>query len=151
MADRPESLARSVERRLASFGYLNAKVRSVDVVRLDPSRTEVRIDVEAGPRQTIDGVVLVGSDPLGLMAAETFGIRVGQPLDREAVDAAIRNLRNAYIAAGYREARARSEFRASPDGEWVVEVELEPGRMRVLRNVEYSGLKHTSPRVLDKG
>ena len=151
MADRPESLARSVERRLASFGYLNAKVRSVDVVRLDPSKTEVRIDVEAGPRQVIDGVVLVGSDPLGLMAAETFGVRGGQPLDRESVDAAIRNLRNAYIAAGYREARARSEFRSSSDGEWVVEIELEPGRMRVLRNVEYSGLKHTSPRVLDKG
>ncbi len=151
MANRPESLARSVERRLASFGYLSAKVRSVDVVRLDPSRSEVRIDVDSGPRQTIDVVALVGSDPLGLVEAETFGIRVGQPLDREAVDTATRSLRNAYIAAGYREARARSEFRSSPEGEWVVEVELEPGRMRVLRNVEYSGLKHTSPRVLDKG
>ncbi|MCJ7754356.1 MAG: translocation/assembly module TamB domain-containing protein, partial [Thermoanaerobaculales bacterium] len=151
MANRPESLATSVERRLASFGYLSAKVQSVKVVPLDPSKAEVRIDVEAGPRETIDAVVLVGSDPLGLVEAEIFGIRVGQPLDREAVDTATRSLRNAYIAAGYREARARSEFRSSPEGEWVVDVELEPGRMRLLRNVEYSGLKHTSPRVLDKG
>ncbi len=151
MARRPEALARAVERRLTSFGYLSAKVRSVEMVRLDPSRAEVRVDVEAGPRQTIDKISLIGSDPLGLMEAEAFGVRVGQPLDRETVDAATRNLRNAYIQAGFREARARSNMRSSADGRWTVEIELEPGRMRLLRNVEYSGLKHVSRRVLDKG
>ncbi len=151
MSRKQDALARAVERRLATFGYLSAEVRSVEVVRRNPSTAEVRINVEVGPRQTIDEVVLVGSDPLGLMAAETFGVRAGQPLDREAIDAATRNLRNAYIRAGYREARAHSEFRSPADGRWAVEVGLEPGRLRLLRNVEYSGVRHVNRKVLDKG
>jgi outer membrane protein assembly factor BamA len=47
--------------------------------------------------------------------------------------------------------RAKSDLRSSADGRWTVEIGLEPGRLRTLRNVEYSGLKHVSPRVLDKG
>jgi len=151
IASRPEQFERTITQRLASLGYLDARVLSVDVVRLARTSAEVRISVDAGPRQTIDDVVVVGSDPLSLANPEDLGVKAGQPLDRTRLDLAARNLRDAYIEAGYRDARARTEVRRDAGGRWIVQIELEPGALRRLRNVEFSGAKYASDRVLEKG
>jgi outer membrane protein assembly factor BamA len=151
IASRPEQFERTITQRLASLGYLDARVLSVDVVRLTQNSAEVRISVDAGPRQRIDEVMVVGSDPLDLANPEDLGVRAGQPLDRTKLDLAARDWRDAYIEAGYRDARARAEARRDTDGRWTVQFELEPGALRRLRKVEFSGAKYASQRVLEKG
>ena len=151
MAGHPERFERTILQRLASLGYFEAEVLSFDVVRLDEGLAEIRISVDAGSRQAIDEVVFVGSDPLNLVNRENFEVKTGQPLDRKSLDLAARDVRDAYIEAGYRDARARSEVRQDENGRWVVDFDLEPGALRRLRNVEYSGVKHASKKILAKG
>jgi outer membrane protein assembly factor BamA len=72
-------------------------------------------------------------------------------LDRSKLDLASRDLRDAYIDAGYRDARARSELLRDANGRWIVAIDLEPGALRRLRKVEFVGVTHASRRVLEKG
>jgi outer membrane protein assembly factor BamA len=73
------------------------------------------------------------------------------PLDRPTIDTATRQLRNAYVEDGYREASVRSTIQPGPEGEWNVELSLEPGRQRTLRAVQIDGRRHLSEKVLLKG
>ncbi len=121
------------------------------MTQLDDATAEVRITVEPGPRETIDEVVFGGEDPLGLLTAEEFRVRAGHPLDRTTVDLAARDVRDAYVEAGYLHASARGEYQHTDDDRWIVTIELDPGRQRRLREVRYGGVKHTSKRILNKG
>ncbi len=150
-ANRQELVERTLTKRLASLGYLDARVVSVNLVPLTETSAEVRITVDAGTRRAIDEVVVVGSDPLNLATPQKLGVEAGQPLDRTRLDAAVRDWKDAYLEAGYRDARARSEARLDASGRWIVQIDLDPGALRRLRKVEFSGTKHASQRVLAKG
>ncbi|MBD3854203.1 MAG: translocation/assembly module TamB domain-containing protein, partial [Acidobacteria bacterium] len=95
--DRPDWASRVVERILLGAGYLEAKVLGVSMVTVEAREAEVHIAVEPGQRALVESVEIVGDDPLGLTADEVFEVRPGMPLDRTAIDAATRKLRNAYV------------------------------------------------------
>ena len=150
-AAEPERIAATVTRVLANQGYPDAKVLDVEVVRAGSETAEVRIAVEPGPRRVIDEVSVVGRDPLGLAAADELTLRAGDPLDRSAVDVAARRLRGAYHDAGYRGAEVDTLIDHTSDGRWVVEIEIDPGQMRTVRDVRFTGVRGLSERVLRKG
>ena len=150
MIRRPDWAARAVERELAVHGYLEAEVRSVDEVPVAPGVAEVRVEVAPGPRAVIREVVVTGEDPLGLVAEGALRVRAGDPLDRRAIERAVRELRVRYEDLGYRAAAAQWTVRED-EGGWFVEVALLPGRQRALREVRFDGTRHTKPRVLATG
>jgi outer membrane protein assembly factor BamA len=112
---------------------------------------QVHITVDPGQRAIVGTVGVVGDDPLGLASGSDFAVRTGMPLDRRTIDAATRRLRHAYVEEGYREASARSTIEPGPEGEWKVEVSLDPGRRRTLRTVHFAGRRDVSEKVLLKG
>ena len=150
-AAEPERIATTVTRVLANQGYHDARVLDVEVVQTGSETAEVRIAVEAGPRRVIDGVDVDGRDPLGLAEADEFAPRVGDPLDRSAVDVAARRLRGAYHDAGYRDAEVHALIDQTSDGRWFVELEIDPGQQRTARDVRFTGARGLSERVLRKG
>jgi translocation and assembly module TamA len=149
--DRPDWASRVVGRILRSAGYLEAEVEEIRNVPSDSGTAEVHITVSPGQRATVGTVDLVGDDPLGLTSGSDFAVRIGIPLDRPAIDAATRRLRHAYVDEGYREASVRSTIEPGPEGEWKVEVSLDPGGRRTLRAVHFSGHRDVSEKVLLKG
>ncbi len=151
VAVRPEWAANAVERALKNAGYLQARVLDVAVDVGNAKKAEVHISVDAGPLEKIGSVVLVGSDPLGMMASAEFELRPGVALNRDIIDSAMRDLRDTYVAAGYRDASARSAMRQDDQGGWVVETRLVPGQQRVVRGVRFAGRRDVSERVLRKG
>jgi outer membrane protein insertion porin family len=72
-------------------------------------------------------------------------------LNREFIDSAVRDLRDAYVAAGYRDASAHGAMRQDDQGGWVVELRLVPGQQRVVRVIRFAGRRDVSERVLRKG
>jgi len=150
-AAEPERIAATVTRVMASQGYLDARVLDVEVVQTGAETAKVRIAVEAGSRLVIDGVKVVGRDPLGLVASDELMLRVGDPLDRLAIDVAARQLRGAYQEAGFRDAQVHAAINRKGDDRWVVEIEIDPGQKRTVRDVRFTGAKGLSERVLRKG
>ena len=150
-AAEPERIATTVTRVLANQGYVDARVLEVEVVQTDLETADVRIAVEAGRRRVIDGVDVVGRDPLGLAAADEFALREGDPLDRSAIDVAARRLRGAYHDAGYRDAEVHALIDRTSGGRWFVELEIDPGQRRTVRDVRFTGARGLSERVLRKG
>jgi outer membrane protein assembly factor BamA len=136
---------------LADQGYRQARVRSVEKVSVSAEEAEIRVAVELGPQTVVGRLIVQGSDPLGLTSAEGFSLRVGSPLDRLSVDLAASQVRGGYDAAGYSDAMVRGSAESSPDGEWVVTLQIEPGIQRILAGVVVNGLKHTSPRAIVSG
>jgi len=147
----PERIAATVTRVMANQGYLDARVSDVEVVLAGPETAEVRITVEAGPRELIDGVRVVGQDPLDLAAEGELALRTGAPLDRSAIDVVARRLRGVYHDAGFRDAEVHAAIDRTSDGRWVVELEIDPGRRRTVREVRFTGARGLSERVLRKG
>ncbi|MCU0234941.1 MAG: translocation/assembly module TamB domain-containing protein, partial [Thermoanaerobaculales bacterium] len=143
--------ATAVERDLARSGFHEARVLAIARVPTAPSLAEVRVELDPGPRTTIAELRIAGEDPLKLTAAESFRPRVGDPLDRPAIEHALRELRGAYIAAGYREAEVRWAVRDDAEVGAVLEMEVSPGRQRSLREIRVQGARHTSPEVLVRG
>jgi outer membrane protein assembly factor BamA len=140
-----------IERVLADQGYRQADVLSVGTVATSAEQAEIRAVVELGPQTTVGRLIVNGSDPLGLISAEDFSLRVGRPLDRLSVDLAASELRAGYDAAGYSDAMVRGSAESSPDGEWVVTLQIEPGIQRILEGIEVTGLKHTRPSAIVSG
>ena len=149
--DRPDWASRVVERILRSAGYLEARVEEIRKVPIDSGASEVHLTISPGQRAMVGAVELVGDDPLGLTTGGDFALRTGMPLDRSAIDAATRRLRHAYVDEGYREASVRSTVESGSEGEWKVEVSLDPGRRRTLRAVHFVGRRDVSENVLSKG
>ncbi len=149
--DQPERLARAAERLLAAEGWPDAEVRNVVLRRSSESALEVVLEIEAGPRATVDRVELVGGDPLGLVDDESFAVRVGMPLDRSLIDSGVRRLRQAYLEAGYRDVSARSVVDRHGDGSWAVRIRLEPGAVRTVREVRLEGTRGLQDRLLRRG
>ena len=150
-AAEPERIAATVTRVMANQGYLDARVANVEVVPAGRETAEVKITVEAGPREVINGVHVVGQDPLGLAAEGALGLRAGDPLDRSAVELTARRMRGVYHNAGYREAQVRSTIARTGGEGWVVELEIDPGQRRTVRDVRFTGAQGVSERVLRKG
>ena len=94
---------------------------------------------------------MVGRDPLGLAEADELALRVGDPLDRSAVDVAARRLRGEYHNAGYRDAEVHAVIDQTSGGRWVVEIEIDSGQKRTVRDVRFIGAQGLSERVLRKG
>jgi len=140
-----------IDRVLADQGFRQAQVQSVEVVPISEEQAEIRVSVELGPQTVVGRLIINGSDPLGLTSAEGFSLRVGSPLDRLSVDLAASWIRGGYDAAGYSDAMVRGSAESSPDGEWVVTLQIEPGIQRILEGIEVTGLKHTKPRAIVSG
>jgi outer membrane protein assembly factor BamA len=149
--DQPDWASRVVERILKSAGYLEAKVIDVSMVPVEAGKAEVHIAVEPGQRALVESVEIVGDDPLGLTAATGLVVRPGMPLDRAAIDSATRDLRNAYVEEGFRDASVRSSLELDEGGSWHAEVLLDPGRRRTVREIRFSGRRDVSEKVLLKG
>ena len=149
--DRPEWASRVVERMLKSAGYLEAQVLEVAMVPVEAGKAEVHISVDPGQRAQVESVEFVGNDPLGLTAQEDFAVRPGMPLDRPAIDAATRKLRNAFVDDGFRDASVRSVLERDERGSWRAKVLLEPGRRRTVREIRFKGRRDVSKGVLLKG
>jgi outer membrane protein assembly factor BamA len=150
-AAEPERITATVTRVMANQGYLEVRVSDVEVVLAGPETAEVRITVEAGPREVIDEVQVVGQDPLDLAAEGELALRTGAPLDRSAIDVVARRLRGAYHDAGFRDAEVHAAIDRTSDGRWVVELEIDPGHRRTVREVRFTGARGLSERVLRKG
>ena len=151
MVNRPDWASATVERALKNAGFLQARVLDVNVAPNDEGVSEVHVAVDAGPREIVDLVTLTGRDPLGLTAGEEFAVRSGMALDRPAIDSATRNLRDAYIDAGYREAVVDNTIQRDAEDRWIVAIDLYPGQQRRVRDVRINGRRHVSERVLRKG
>jgi len=140
-----------IERVLADQGYRQARVQKVEAVPVNAEEAVIRVAVELGPQTVVGRLIVQGSDPLGLTSAEDFPLRVGSPLDRLTVDLAASQVRAGYDAAGYSDAMVRGSSESSPDGAWVVTIQIEPGIQRILEGIEVTGLKHTNPRAIVSG
>jgi len=140
-----------IERVLADQGYRQARVQKVEAVPVNAEEAEIRVAVELGPQTVVGQLIIQGSDPLGLTSAEDFPLRVGSPLDRLSVDLAASQVRGGYDAGGYSDAMVRGSAESSPDGSWVVTLQIEPGVQRILEGIEVTGLKHTKPRAIVSG
>jgi outer membrane protein assembly factor BamA len=149
--DQPVWASSVVERILRSAGYLEARVLEVSMVTVEGAKAEVHIGVEPGQRALVESVEIQGDDPLGLTTATDLAIRPGMPLDRTAIDAATRNLRNAYVEEGFRDASVRSTLERDEGGSWHAKVLLEPGRRRTVREIRFAGRRDVSEKVLLKG
>jgi len=149
--DQPDWASRVVERILKSAGYLEAKVIEVSMVTVEAGKAEVHIAVEPGQRALVASVEIVGDDPLGLTTGVGFAVKPGMPLDRPSIDGAIRELRNAYVEEGFRDASVRSSLELDENGFWHAEVLLDPGRRRTVREIRFSGRRDVSEKVLLKG
>ncbi|MCU0303532.1 MAG: BamA/TamA family outer membrane protein [Thermoanaerobaculales bacterium] len=158
---RPSELARiagdravaaaAIESVLADLGYDRARALSVETVATGETRAEIRALVELGPRAEVGELVVTGSDPLGITAADDFELAVGSPLDRTSVDLAASALRAAYDGAGYSDAAVRGSVEELGEGRWVVTLHIEPGIRRTFEGVEIFGLEHTSRRSIEAG
>jgi outer membrane protein assembly factor BamA len=151
MVRRPESAARAIERELATRGFLDAKVTSVDEALVEEGVFEVRVNVEAGSRRVVSELIVAGDDPLGLVSPGSFPVGPGDPIDRRVIEFAVHDLRGEYNDAGYREAEASWSLEGDDDRGWRLVVQLQPGRRRTLREVRFDGHRDVSPRVLHKG
>ena len=140
-----------INRVLADQGYRQARVQSVEEVPVSAEEAEIRVAVELGPQTVVGQLLVQGSDPLGLTSVEDFSLRVGSPLDRLSVDLTASQVRGGYDAAGYSDAMVRGSAESSPDGEWVVTLQIEPGIRRILEGIEVTGLKHTKPSAIVSG
>ena len=149
--DQPDWASRVVERILKNAGYLAAKVIDISMVPVQAGEAEVHIAVEPGPRTLVESVEIVGDDPLGLTAGADFAVNPGIPLDRPSIDGATRDLRNAYVEEGFRDASVRSSLELDEGGSWHAEVLLDPGRRRTVREIRFSGRRDVSEKVLLKG
>ena len=149
--DRPEWAEGVVQRILKSAGFYDAEVVDVWMDPLESGIGEVHISVSPGERAVVGSVEIVGSDPLGLTADAAFAVRPGMPLDRSAIDAATREIRHTYVEEGYREAGVRSSIVGDEGGLWTVEIILDTGRRRTVREVRFTGQHDISERVLLKG
>ncbi len=151
MVEKPDFAVGVVNRAMRNAGYHNARVTGVNPISIEDGRVEVRISVEAGSRETVGSVRVTGNDPLGLTRTADFPVRAGAPLDRPSIDAAVRGVRDSYRVAGYRDAAAQSTIKMSAEGEWQVEIALEPGVQRTVRAVRFNDHRDVSERVLRKG
>jgi outer membrane translocation and assembly module TamA len=149
--DRKDWAAAAVERILKNAGYLEAKIIEVSLVSTNAEHAEVHLSVAAGPRSRVGSVKILGEDPLGLTAKKGFSVQRGMPLDRPAIDAASREIRRAYVEEGFREAAVRSSVVHADDGQWRVELAVDPGRRRTVREIRFTGRRDASPKVLVKG
>jgi translocation and assembly module TamA len=149
--DQPQRLAAAAERLLALEGWSDASVENVELRRLSDGVVQVVLEVETGPRAEVDEVVLVGSDPLGFVARDDFGIRPGMPADRSEIDLEVRRLRQSYLQAGYRDVSARSTLQRRNDGGWRAEISLQPGEVRRVREVRLEGSRGIRDRLLRRG
>jgi len=149
--DQPEWARGIVQRFLKSAGFYNAEVLDVWMDPISSGAAEVHIAVEPGERAAVETVEIVGDDPLGLTARRDFAVRPGMPLDRPAIDAAIREVRHSYVEAGYREARIRSSIAGDELGSWGVEIVVDAGRRRTVREIRITGRGDVSEKVLLKG
>jgi outer membrane protein assembly factor BamA len=146
-----ERVDRIVGRLLFTFGYHDARVERVWSESIAAGRAAVHISVDAGPRASVAGVQLIGSDPLGLVDHESFGIERGVPMDRALLDREASRIRRQYQNNGYGAAHVRAVPVRDEVGEWRVELHLEPGVQRTVSGVEFSGLRHVRERFLRKG
>jgi outer membrane protein assembly factor BamA len=149
--DQPEWARRMVERILRSAGFFEARVLDIWLDPIESGVAEVHLSVAAGERAVVETVEIVGDDPLGLTVNPDFSIRSGMPLDRLVIDSAARDLRHAYVKEGYRDARVRSSIEERGDGSWDIEVKVDPGRQRTVREIRFAGRRHVSEKVLLKG
>jgi outer membrane protein assembly factor BamA len=149
--DRPDWATNVVQRILKSAGFYEARVLDVWMEPIDPGEAEVHISVSPGERAVVDSVDIVGTDPLGLTADAAFAVRPGMPLDRPAIDAATRDIRHTYVEEGYRDASVRSSIGGDESGSWNVEIIVDAGRRRTVREIRFTGRRDVSERVLLKG
>jgi len=149
--DQPDWATGVVQRILKSSGFYNAKVLDVWMDPIESGLAEVHISVAPGERAVVGSVEIVGNDPLGLTADAAFAVRPGMPLDRPAIDAATREIRHAYVEEGYRDADVRSSIGGDEGGSWIVEIVLDAGRRRTVREIRFTGRRDVSERVLLKG
>jgi outer membrane protein assembly factor BamA len=149
--DQPDWARGVIERILKGIGFFEGKVLDVRLDPIDSGMVEVHISVEPGKRAAVETVEIVGEDPLGLTTDSDFAVRSGMPLDRTAIDAATREIRHSYVEEGYREASVRSSIAGDEDGFWKVEISLDPGRRRTVREVRFTGRRDVSEKVLLKG
>jgi translocation and assembly module TamA len=149
--DQPDWARGVVGRILKSAGFIEAKVLDVWIDPIDSGAAEVHVSVAPGERAVVEAVEIVGDDPLGLTAGVDFAVRPGMALDRPAIDAATREIQHSYVEEGYRDASVRSSIAGDEAGSWNVEIVVDAGRRRTVREIRFTGRRDVSEKVLLKG
>jgi outer membrane protein assembly factor BamA len=94
-----------IERQLARNGYYEARVTGVRIIRKTEDEVEVEIDVEPGPRVTIDDITTAGLAVLpfdvAVHANRAIELKQGDPFEEQEYEAAKGRIANALADVGY--------------------------------------------------
>jgi translocation and assembly module TamA len=149
--DDPDRAEQIVRRLLYGAGYHEATLRRVWQEPTDAGEVLVHLDVEPGPRAMIAEIVVDGLDPLGLVSAGRTDLTEGMPFDRGAIDRVLSEIRSAYVESGWRSAEVRARTVELDLGMWRLDVRIDPGARRTVREIDITGERHVRDRYLRHG
>jgi translocation and assembly module TamA len=139
-----------IKRLLHRKGFTDASVTRVwaEPVTGKKETVQVHLQVEPGRRELIGEVRLAGTDPLAVMADESFPLQPGMPLDRDLIDTAARYLRKEYREEGFSDVVVGFSQELRPAGDWLVTLQVQPGSQRRRAGLLISGLRHLRESLL---
>ncbi len=137
----PRRAERVAQRVLATAGFRDVQSVESWTETLEDS-TSVRIRIDAGIQSTVTRFEVDGKDPLNLTTDENFNLREGMALDRAVIDRSVSDLRAAYRAEGYTEAKVRTHLTEVKAGDWDLRLELDVGTTAVVSRVDIDGRRH---------
>jgi outer membrane protein insertion porin family len=133
---RAEEVADALEQFYRENGYLRASVDPAPpIVRHDPDRTTLAVDVQAGPRARVTDVTVTGTPPISrAQLLSRLDLSVGDPYApaslRQKLDAYVQSLRS----RGYYEASATDRPVVNDDRTGVaINLHVEPGPLVTIR------------------
>jgi len=142
-----------IERQLARHGYYEARVTGVRVVRKSENQVEVEIDVESGPRVTIDEIKTEGLAVLpfdvAVHANRAIELKQGDPFDETEYEAAKLRIANALADVGYAYVKVSGNARVDLSSHRAdLTFRVVPGPASTFGAVNIEGLKKIPERVV---
>jgi outer membrane protein assembly factor BamA len=145
----PTPLVQAITTMYRNEGFLDAGV-SVGPPRFTEASATLPIVVREGPQFRLASVTFTG--PRARTAADvaqTFGLKPGAPLTREAADTAVQNLASSYRADGFNTVRVTLTNEAMRDrGLVALTVNVDEGPRQVVRDITIEGTRRTRPTVV---
>jgi outer membrane protein assembly factor BamA len=135
--------------------YWRRGFRDVAVTaRAEPDGERVRVifDITENPPTVIERLAIEQTDSVlpAALIAEAVTVREGEPLDLVALDSSLAILHRAFWERGYADALVRLDTSAVDNARNAgpVRVELEPGRLTTVAQINISGAREVSNRTI---